>query len=400
VHGRQLGAAPDLARMRADRFGRLLDEMDRQGVDGLVLTGSGSVSYATGVVSAGSDSTQALCGTPVAIVARDDRTGHVLTNFPEGVPDDVRPEFVHPGVAPDLEDGAAILGSFLGDLFPAGSRLAFDDVPHPLRRRLAGREILGAAPILGPAKLCKTVDELACIRTAQAINETAMLDVYRQLRPGVRQNELTACFLRRIFELGATANCIDPIWQAMPASLDAGPWTTHGGIAFPLASTDAFLRDGDVIWVDSGISYKGYASDFGRTWIVGDDPRPSKRQEALFERWMDVMRAVLECCRPGASGLDLDRAAIEANGGTKPWIDHFYLAHGVGTESAEMPLVGTDLGEAFDEALVLQPGMVLVLEPVTWEDGAAGFRAEDIFAVTDDGWAALSSHPFDPFGMA
>jgi hypothetical protein len=41
----------------------------------------------------------------------------------------------------------------------------------------------------------------------------------------------------------------------------------------------------------------------------------------------------------------------------RPWLSYFYLAYGIGTDSAEMPFVGTDLGVAFDAALVLQPGM-------------------------------------------
>jgi Xaa-Pro aminopeptidase len=106
---------------------------------------------------------------------------------------------------------------------------------------------------------------------------------------------------------------------------------------------------------------------------------------------------VLERCKPGATGLELCRAATDANDGVRPWIEHFYLAHGVGTDSAEMPLIGTDLGEAFDEGFVLAPGMVLVLEPVIWDDGHAGYRSEEIVAVTDDGWVALSDHTYAPF---
>ena len=56
-----------------------------------------------------------------------------------------------------------------------------------------------------------------------------------------------------------------------------------------------------------------------------------------------------------------------------------------------MPFVGTDLGDAFDAALVLQPGMVLVFEPVIWDEGHAGHRSEEIVAVTDDGYRWLSS---------
>ena len=56
-----------------------------------------------------------------------------------------------------------------------------------------------------------------------------------------------------------------------------------------------------------------------------------------------------------------------------------------------MPFVGTDLGDAFDAALTLQPGMVLVFEPVVWDDGRAGHRSEEIVAVTADGYVRLSA---------
>ena len=63
------------------------------------------------------------------------------------------------------------------------------------------------------------------------------------------------------------------------------------------------------------------------------------------------------------------RVATERTG-RRPWLSYFYLAHGIGTDSAEMPLIGTDRGDAFDASIVLQPGMVLVFEPVVWEDDA------------------------------
>ena len=72
-----------------------------------------------------------------------------------------------------------------------------------------------------------------------------------------------------------------------------------------------------------------------------------------------------------------------------------YLAHGSGTESAEPPFVGTDLGDEFDESVVLAPGMVMVLEPVIWDDGDGGFRAEQMIAITQDGWTSLSDLTWD-----
>ena len=56
-----------------------------------------------------------------------------------------------------------------------------------------------------------------------------------------------------------------------------------------------------------------------------------------------IVNRVLEVTKPGVTGADLVRVATE-RGGTKPWLSYFYLAHGCGTDSAEMPFVGTDLG--------------------------------------------------------
>ncbi len=355
------------------------------------------MSYATGAAVPGTDSSRAALLRPVALVVHGDPSPHLFTPYPEGAPDELPADHLHGPLFPDADDGAAAMGRTVRELVPAGAQLGTDETTHAMLRAFDDLDLVAAAPVLGAAKLCKTPDELACIRTAQHLNEQAMLDVQPLLRPGVRQCDLTARFLRCVFELGAETNGIDPIWQPMPSTRAAGPWTVHGDVAFPTASSDRILRDGEVVWVDSGIHHHGYASDFGRTWIVGLDPEPTPQQRSQHERWRAVVDAVLERCKPGASALELTQAAVDANGGTKPWIEHFYLAHGVGTDSAEMPLIGTDLGEAFDEQLVLAPGMVLVLEPVVWDDGHSGYRAEDIYAVTDDGWLQLSDHHFEPF---
>jgi Xaa-Pro aminopeptidase len=63
-----------------------------------------------------------------------------------------------------------------------------------------------------------------------------------------------------------------------------------------------------------------------------------------------------------------------------------------------MPLIGTDLGAEFDDGFLLAPGMVVVLEPVTWCDGVGGYRAEEIVAITDSGWQLLGGgHHYEGF---
>jgi Xaa-Pro aminopeptidase len=61
-------------------------------------------------------------------------------------------------------------------------------------------------------------------------------------------------------------------------------------------------------------------------------------------------------------------------------------------------MIGTDLGREFDEKFVLQPGMVLVLEPVVWEDGTGGYRSEEVLVITEEGWTRLTNYPYDPYG--
>jgi len=399
--GRQpIPTAPDLARMRRERQARIADHLEAEHLDGLVLLGSSATAFATGALVPGEDSGRAALYRAVTVVVSGDPVPHLFTGFDDGVPEDLPADHLHPALFPDLDDGIEHMVEALSGLFARGARLGADEQTHPMLRALGDFEWSDANAVMGPAKICKSPDEIACIRAAQHMSEVAMEDARAILRPGVRQTDLSGAFLRRVFELGATAGAIDPIWQVMAPTKDAGPWTIHGDLAYPTATTDRLLRNGDVIWVDAGITYEGYASDFGRTWITGSRGAPSPRQRSQFTRWREVVDAVLEILKPGASALELDRAAISANGGEKPWIEHFYLAHGVGTDSAEMPLVGTDLGEAFDDRLMMAPGMVLVLEPVIWEDGAAGYRSEDIVVVTDDGWLKISGDRYDPFGEA
>ena len=390
----------DLGRMRRDRRTKLQAAMERRGIDVLVLTGTGNVHYATGARWAAAELGRSVHEPAIAIV---DVAGlpHLFTAYPEGVPPDLPPAHVHGPLAPEFVEGVGSLAGAVRDIAGPGElTVAIDELSAPaylhLPHLLGRASVLGADEVLGEAKLVKTDDEIECIRRSQRINELAMYDVYAALRPGVRQNELSAVFLRRIFELGATANAIDPIWQATPRAIADGPWTVHGDLAFPTASSDRILREDDLILVDTGILYEGYASDFGRTWWPGSRG-PTARESDQLRRWKAVVERVLAATKPGATGLELARAASEGERHRRPWLDHFYLVHGVGTESAEMPFIGTDLGEAFDESIVLRPGMVMVLEPVIWDDGQGGYRAEDIVAVTEDGYRMLSDFPYTPF---
>jgi Xaa-Pro dipeptidase len=382
---------PDLTGLRADRRAKLAGGLPRHG-QAVVLLGVSNVRYATGARVVAADAGRTAAWRNVAVLVDGDPLPHLWTWQPEGVPDDLPPDHVHEGLDLESDEGATTLVSLVSDLAGPGAALALDEWTMPLRRLWHDEQPTDAGPLMGAARLLKTPDELACIRRAQEINERAMADVHSALRPGIRATDLGAVFLRRIVELGAHANTLDPVWQVMPDRIEHGPHTVTGDVVFPTITTDRLLGEGEVVWVDTGITWNGYDSDFGRTWVVGRDPSASERDQ--FKRWREVCDRILDAVKPGATGADITAAARRGEART-PWLPHFYVIHGIGVDLAEAPLIGTDLGPAFDASIVLEPGMVLVVEPVIWDEGSAGWRGEEIVAVTDSGWAPLSSFGYE-----
>jgi Xaa-Pro aminopeptidase len=373
----------DLARMRRDRIEKLRGTMEAAGIDVLICCGQNNVSYTTGARVPIADHVRAGWWRAISVFERTSEWPRLYTEFPEGAPPDLPLEFLDPAIEVETRAGAYELL----DKLPDGV-LAIDDASFPLWEALQDRKPMDASFALAPAKLTKTLDELECIRQAQALNERAMREVRPLAVPGARATDLSGAFLRAIAELGATGNTVDPVFQVMPRSVADAGYSVTGEIVYPLPTRPQQLRAGDVIWVDTGINLYGYASDFGATWIVGTEPDDYARVQ--YARWRDTVDHVLAVLRPGVTAGELVRAAGTQHG-ARPWLSYFYLAHGCGTDSAEMPFVGTDLGDAFDASLVMEPGMVLVLEPVIWDDGHAGHRSEEIVAVTDDGYVRLSS---------
>jgi Xaa-Pro dipeptidase len=402
VAGATFPSQPDFGRMQHDRSTRLRESMTAKGLDALVLLANANVSYATGVSWPLSDAGRANAERPVAVVLADDPVPHLFSPFEAdtdqalGLDDGHR----HGPTYLDAVEGVAAFAGRLGDLLGSKASIAVDEVTgamHRSRKALfADWPPRAASEVMSAARVVKTPDELACLRHVLWITEQAMADVHAHLTPGARQTDLTARFLHRVFDLGAEANVLDPIWQVMPDHQADLPWTVHGGIACPLLSTERALAAGDVLWVDTGISYRGFHSDFGRTWVVGQDP--TDRQQAQYARWSEIDEAVRSAMHAGVAASDLTAAAMAVCDGDRPWMPHFYLGHGLGLDSAEAPYVGTDLGEGYDRRLVLAAGTVVVIEPIVWDEGHSGYRSENVYVITEDGCVNLTDYPYDPYG--
>ena len=89
---------------------------------------------------------------------------------------------------------------------------------------------------------------------------------------------------------------------------------------------------------------------------------------------------------------------MEVCGGEQPWMAHFYLATGSASTAPRRPTSAPTWATATTARQVLAAGMVLVIEPVVWDEGHSGYRSENMIVVTDDGWINLSDYPYDPYG--
>src|SRR6202012_5452824 len=210
---------PDLDRMRRETGARLRSAMADRGVDALILLGNNSVVYATGVSWPLGDAGLSYVERPVAGGLADDPHPHLFLPFREGAASEsgLPADHLHGPVYLAFDEGVENFARALHALVPAAAMIAVDELTGAMRRaqdRLfrSGRPA-DAAQIAGAAKRVKTPDELACIRTAWRLTDTAMVDVQAALAPGIRQIDLSASFMRRAFELGAMASMLEPIWQ-------------------------------------------------------------------------------------------------------------------------------------------------------------------------------------------
>ena len=296
--------------------------MADKGIDALVLLSNANVSYATGATWPLSDAGRGNVERPVAVVLADDPLPHLFTPFLADAAGELEldDDHLHGPTYLDLEEGVRCFAGELADLLPEhrDGRLRRGDGGDARERDAAVRRLAAAGGERGDGSGSHRQDaRRARLPAPRAVDHRAGHGARSRPSscPVARQVDLTATFLHRVFELGAEANVLDPIWQVMPARQADLPWTVHGDIACPLLSTERVLAEGDVLWVDTGIMYGGYHSDFGRTWVVGSEP--TARQQAQFARWREINDAVVAVMRAGVAAADLTAAAREVCGGDR-----------------------------------------------------------------------------------
>lgn len=158
--------------------------------------------------------------------------------------------------------------------------------------------------------------------------------------------------------------------------------------AMPHAEASAaVIEPGRLLVVDLGATVEGYASDMTRTFATGPLGREEEEIFALVRAAQDAARVA---ARPGMSCGALDGVArsLIAEHGREELFKHS-LGHGVGLDVHEGPRVSSSSTE------VLEPGMVITIEPGLYVPDLGGVRIEDTVLVTEEGIEVLTESPRD-----
>jgi Xaa-Pro dipeptidase len=224
-------------------------------------------------------------------------------------------------------------------------------------------------------RVVKSEDEIASIRKAASIVDRVVDHLGAIARPGVSEGELAAECSQRLRAEGGEALAFEPL--ILTGARSALP---HGH------SGPTRLAAGDLLIVDIGVTVDGYTADITRTFVVGGSP--DERQREIFELVHAAERAGIEAVRAGVPARAVDDAArtVIAEAGYGPNFIH-RTGHGLGLEGHEPPYV-----TATNEQL-LEPGMVLTVEPGIYIEGWGGVRIEDDVVVRDHGPEVLTQAP-------
>ena len=219
----------------------------------------------------------------------------------------------------------------------------------------------------------KSERELDVLRLAARMNDELLRRVLEEVHPGQTEWEIRRLLRSWVDRLGQreSFDCI------VCAGANASKCHHH--------PSDSVLRNNMALLLDHGITVQSYRSDMTRTVFYG---KPHPLVKKIHGIVLDANQRAIRAIRAGKSCGAIDaiaRNVIEKAGYGK------YFDHGVGHS------LGIDIHEfpSFSRKAkpVLQPGMVLTVEPGIYLPGVGGVRIEDVVIVREDGCEVITASP-------
>ena len=276
--------------------------------------------------------------------------------------------------------------------------------------RAQGVELVDPTTALDDMRVIKSDAEVALIQQSSNIASEAHIAAMRATSPGIGEWKIQS-----VIEAAFTARRSCWAYQSIVGGGD------NATILHYKSNSDR-IADGDLVLVDAGCEVSGYASDITRTWPVSG--KFSDQQREIYELVLKAQLAGIDACQAGSVWLSMHRATsvvlaqglidlgildcsveeaigddMEFNG---PYRNFFM--HGTGHMlGLDVHDVGGGRQGDKDEGPILQPGMVVTVEPGlyfgSWRDdlkiperySGIGVRIEDDVLVTAEGPVVLTS---------
>ncbi|TQI82064.1 aminopeptidase P [Serratia fonticola] len=250
-------------------------------------------------------------------------------------------------------------------------------------------------PWLHEMRLFKSAEEVAVMRRAGEISALAHTRAMQKCRPGMFEYQLEGEILHEFTRHGARY----PSYNTIVGS-------GENGCILHYTENECEMRDGDLVLIDAGCEYRGYAGDITRTFPVNG--KFSKPQRAVYDIVLASINKALEMFKPGVSIREVNDQVVRimiaglvelgvmkgeveqlfAEQAHRPFFMHG-LSHWLGLDVHDVGHYGTASRDR-----VLEPGMVLTVEPglyiapdadVPQEYRGIGIRIEDDILITQDG---------------
>jgi Xaa-Pro aminopeptidase len=264
--------------------------------------------------------------------------------------------------------------------------------------------ILDPSPVVNEMRLFKSADEIELMLAAGKISAEAHSVAMRQTTPGMREYEIEAMLHHFFRAHGAHADG----W-AYPSIVAGG----DNACILHYTENDQILNDGELLLIDAGAEYQGYAADITRTFPIGGKFNAAQRD--VYQVVLDAQLATIENCRAGNSfhsGHDISSKVLAQglidlkiiNSSLDECLEEqTYKRYTIHNTSHWLGLDVHDCGDYYidGQSRPLKPGMVLTVEPGLYfapEDETVpehfrgmGIRIEDDIHITENAPQVLSA---------
>lgn len=350
-----------------NHFAAIREQLDRYGIDAMLLTNEANRFYASGFHSTGTDG--------VAFVTKDRTYYWTDSRYIEAAEQQVE----------DAEIELATVARGYSTLINEAAErhgvktIGYEDeyltvAEFERYRAKLHAELKPAAALMTALRTVKDDEEIAALVGAQRIAERALSEIYNDIRPGVTEKEVAAKLTYLMLRYGAENMSFDPIVAS--GANGSKPHAVPG---------DKPIAAGEFVTMDFGCIYHGYCSDMTRTVAVG---HVTEEMDRVYHIVLDAQSAGIVAAKAGVPGCDIHNAAAKviSDAGYGEFFGHGF-GHGVGVEIHESPRASTTWTEP------LPAGAVISAEPGIYIPGRFGVRIEDVVIIRDGGCENIHRAP-------